>query len=109
LLLFFDGIITGSDQAIFGHAVRLDGGNIQIHAPGYRAKASRLPTMYPLENADVVVQAATAQPQVVSAAKRINTNVISRGVAVALIAMLASLYPAWQAARQEPAEALHHA
>ena len=35
-------------------------------------------------------------------------GVVSRGVAVALIAMLASLYPAWQAARQEPAEALHH-
>jgi ABC-type lipoprotein release transport system permease subunit len=35
-------------------------------------------------------------------------GVISRGVAVAFIAMLASLYPAWQAARQEPAEALHH-
>jgi len=73
LLLFFDGMITGSDQAIFGNAVRLYGGNIQIHAPGYRAKASRLP-MYPLDNAEAVVQAATAQPQVVSAAKRINTG-----------------------------------
>ncbi len=73
LLLFFDGMITGSDQAIFGNAVRLYGGNIQIHAPGYRAKASRLP-MYPLDNADAVVQAADAQPQVVAAAKRINTG-----------------------------------
>jgi ABC-type lipoprotein release transport system permease subunit len=35
-------------------------------------------------------------------------DVIGRGVVVALIAALASLYPAWQAARQEPAEALHH-
>jgi ABC-type lipoprotein release transport system permease subunit len=73
LLLFFDGMITGSDQAIFGNAVRLYGGNIQIHAPGYRAKASRLP-MYPLDNADAVAQAASAQPQVVAAAKRINTG-----------------------------------
>lgn len=73
LLLFFDGMITGSDQAIFGNAVRLYGGNIQIHAPGYRAKASRLP-MYPLDNADAVVQAARAQPPVVAAAKRINTG-----------------------------------
>ena len=73
LLLFFDGMITGSDQAIFGNAVRLYGGNIQIHAPGYRAKASRLP-MYSLDNADAVVQAASAQPQVVAAAKRINTG-----------------------------------
>lgn len=73
LLLFFDGMITGSDQAIFGNAVRLYGGNIQIHAPGYRAKAGQLP-MYPLDNADAVVQAASAQPQVVAAAKRINTG-----------------------------------
>ncbi len=73
LLLLFDGMITGSDQAIFGNAVRLYGGNIQIHAPGYRAKASQLP-MYPLDNADAVAQAARAQPQVVAAAKRINTG-----------------------------------
>jgi ABC-type lipoprotein release transport system permease subunit len=73
LLLLFDGMITGSDQAIFGNAVRLYGGNIQIHAPGYRVKASQLP-MYPLENADSIVQAATAQPEVATAAKRINTG-----------------------------------
>ena len=35
-------------------------------------------------------------------------DAISRGVIVILIAALASLYPAWQAARKEPAEALHH-
>lgn len=73
LLLFFDGMITGSDQAIFGNAVRLYGGNIQVHAPGYRAKASQLP-LYPLDNAEAVMQVATAQPQVVSAARRINTG-----------------------------------
>jgi ABC-type lipoprotein release transport system permease subunit len=36
------------------------------------------------------------------------TEIIGRGVAVAVIAALASLYPAWQAAHQEPAQALHH-
>jgi ABC-type lipoprotein release transport system permease subunit len=35
-------------------------------------------------------------------------GVIGRGVSVAVITALASLYPAWQAARQEPAQALHH-
>src|SRR5690606_14775568 len=34
-------------------------------------------------------------------------DLVGRGVAVAFIAALASLYPAWQAARQEPAAALH--
>jgi putative ABC transport system permease protein len=33
---------------------------------------------------------------------------VGRGVAVVIIAALASLYPAWRAARKEPAEALHH-
>ncbi|MGD9049628.1 MAG: FtsX-like permease family protein [Anaerolineae bacterium] len=72
LLLFFDGFLKGSDQAIFGNSVRLYGGNIQAHAPGFRDKANRLP-LIPLDNADAVVQAAAAQPEVVAAAKRINT------------------------------------
>lgn len=72
LLLLMDGMIKGSDQAIFGNAVRLYGGNLMVHAPGYRAKASRLPLL-PLENAGAVVQAARSQPHVLAAAKRINT------------------------------------
>jgi ABC-type lipoprotein release transport system permease subunit len=35
-------------------------------------------------------------------------DVVSRGVIVMVIAALASFYPAWQAARKEPAVALHH-
>jgi ABC-type lipoprotein release transport system permease subunit len=35
-------------------------------------------------------------------------NVIYYGIAVVFIAALASLLPAWQAARSEPAESLHH-
>lgn len=80
LLLFMDGMIKGSDQAIFGNAVRLYGGNLQVHAIGFRERANRLP-MLPLADADAVVQAARAQPQVIAAAKRINTAgiVINRG------------------------------
>ena len=73
LLLFFDGFIKGSDQAIFGNAVRLYGGNIQAHDAGFRERARRLPIL-PLEDADAVVSAATAQPEVVAAAKRIQTG-----------------------------------
>ncbi len=72
LLLFFDGFIAGSDQAIYGNAVRLYGGNIQAHDEGYRDKARRLPIL-PLEDADAVVAAAVDQPEVLSAAKRIKT------------------------------------
>jgi ABC-type lipoprotein release transport system permease subunit len=35
-------------------------------------------------------------------------DAVNRGIAVIFIAALASLYPAWQASRKEPAEALHH-
>lgn len=73
LLLMFDGLIKGSDQAIFGNAVRFYGGNIQAHEPGYRAKASRLPIL-PLANPEAVEAAAAAQPQVTATAKRINTG-----------------------------------
>src|SRR3972149_4013595 len=72
LLLFFDGMIKGSDQAIFGNAVRLYGGNIQVHAPGYKEKAARLPLL-PLDNAAAVIQAVRAPPEVVAAGKRVNT------------------------------------
>ena len=77
LLLFFDGMIKGSDQAIYGNAVRLYGGNIQVHAAGFRAKANRLP-LYPLIDADTIVQTVRAQPQVVAAAQRINTGGLIR-------------------------------
>ena len=73
LLLLMDGMIKGSDQSIFGNAVRLYGGNIQVHAPGYVEKASRMPLL-PLDDPDAAVAAAYAQPEVVSAAKRINTG-----------------------------------
>lgn len=73
LLLFFDGFIKGSDQAIFGNAVRLYGGNIQIHAIGYSAKADRLP-LIPLVNPDAIIQTIQAQPQVLAVGKRIDTS-----------------------------------
>jgi ABC-type lipoprotein release transport system permease subunit len=83
LLLLFDGLIKGSDQAIFGNAVRFYGGNLQVHAPGYRDKASRLP-MLPLDDPEAVVQVARAQPDVQAVAQRINTAgiIINRGTSV---------------------------
>jgi ABC-type lipoprotein release transport system permease subunit len=73
LLILMDGFIKGSDAAIYGNAVRLYGGNLQIHATGFRAKASRLPLL-PVEDADQVVQIAMAHPEVLLASKRINTG-----------------------------------
>jgi len=73
LLVFMDAMIAGSDQAIYSNSVRLYGGNLQVHSPGYRAKASRMPVL-PLANAEIVLDTVSAQPQVVAASMRINTG-----------------------------------
>ena len=43
LLIFFQAFMDGMDQSIYGNTVRLYGGNVLIHAPGYREKSTRLP------------------------------------------------------------------
>jgi ABC-type lipoprotein release transport system permease subunit len=73
LLIFFEAFMDGTDQAIYGNTVRLYGGNVLIHAPGYREKSQRLP-MLPVENVDAVLAAAQAQPNVRAASRRINTG-----------------------------------
>ncbi|MCX7670068.1 MAG: ABC transporter permease, partial [Anaerolineae bacterium] len=73
LLLLMDGLMKGSDQAIFGNAVKLYGSNIVVHAPGYRTRINRLPLL-PLDNPDAVVRAARGRPQVVAVGRRIQTG-----------------------------------
>ncbi|MBN1217323.1 MAG: ABC transporter permease [Anaerolineae bacterium] len=73
LLIFMQAFMDGTDQAIYGNMVRLYGGNVLIHAPGYRDKASRLP-MLPLEDAEAVLAMVSSQPNVVAAFQRINTG-----------------------------------
>jgi ABC-type lipoprotein release transport system permease subunit len=73
LLIFFAAFMDGTDQAIYGNTVRLYGGNVLIHAPGYREKSNRLP-MLPVEDVDAVLAAAQSQPNVRVASKRINTG-----------------------------------
>jgi ABC-type lipoprotein release transport system permease subunit len=73
LLIFFEAIIDGFDQVVYGNAVKLYGGNVMIHAPGYREKATRLP-MLPLEDTDAVLAAVRSQPNVLAASRRIITG-----------------------------------
>lgn len=90
LLLLLTSVIAGSDQAIFGNAVKVYGGAVQVHAPGYREKANRRPLL-PLEDPNAVVAAALTQPTVIAAAQRIQTGGIlvngneSRPVAITAI------------------------
>jgi putative ABC transport system permease protein len=73
MMMWYDGLIAGFNQAIYGNAVKVLGGNIQVHAEGYRAKANSMPLL-PLADPQAIVTAALANPRVVSATQRINTG-----------------------------------
>jgi ABC-type lipoprotein release transport system permease subunit len=73
LLMFYDGLIAGFEAAIYGNAIKVLGGNIQIHASGFQAKEGQTP-LIPLPDDQAPVKAALAQPQVVAASRRINTS-----------------------------------
>jgi len=72
-MMFYDGLMDGFNQAIYGNAIRVLGGNIQIHAAGYREKVDTNPLL-PLANDAAVVKAVLSDPTVISAARRITTG-----------------------------------
>jgi putative ABC transport system permease protein len=73
LMMIYDGLIDGFNQAIYGNAIRVLGGNIQIHAAGYREKIDSNPLL-PLADDSAVIQAALSQPNVLAATPRIITG-----------------------------------
>ena len=54
MLVLYDGVVAGFEQAIYGNAIQLLGGNVQVHAPGYNEKVGRKPLL-PLNDPDAVV------------------------------------------------------
>jgi ABC-type lipoprotein release transport system permease subunit len=73
MMMWYDGLMNGFTDAIYGNAVKVLGGNIQVHAAGYRSQASANPLL-PLSDPQAVIQAAQANPQVLGATQRINTG-----------------------------------
>jgi len=73
LMVFYDGMISGFQDAIYGNAIKVMGGNIRIHAQGYAASTQSFPLLK-LANDEQIVQAASALPVVVAASRRINTG-----------------------------------
>ena len=73
LMMFYDGLMNGFTDVIYGNAVKVLGGNIQVHAEGYRAQANSTPLL-PLADAQAVIKAAETHPQVMAATQRINTG-----------------------------------
>ena len=85
LMMWYDGLVGGFNEAIYGNAIRVLGGNIQIHAAGYGAEVNQLPLL-PLTNDEALVQAAQAQPQVMAATRRMRRSL---GVMMPIISSLA--------------------
>jgi ABC-type lipoprotein release transport system permease subunit len=73
MMMFYDGLMDGFNDAIAGNAVRVLGGNVQVHAAGYREKVDSNPLL-PLTDDAAVLQAALAQPDVIAAGRRIQTG-----------------------------------
>ncbi|HMB23691.1 MAG TPA: ABC transporter permease [Anaerolineales bacterium] len=73
MMMWYDGLMDGFNNAIAANAVRVLGGNIQVHAEGYRAKVDSNP-LIPLKDDAAVVKAALAQPEVIAASRRIQTG-----------------------------------
>lgn len=73
LMMLYDGIIAGFEQAIYGNAIRVMGGNIQVHAPGYQERKNDNPLLA-VPNDQTVLDAARAQPQTLSVSRRIATS-----------------------------------
>lgn len=73
MMMMYDGMMDGFNNAIAGNAVRVLGGNVQVHAAGYRAKVESNPLL-PLADDAAVVNAALSQPEVIAASRRIQTG-----------------------------------
>ncbi len=73
MMMFYDGLMDGFNDAIAGNAVRVLGGNVQVHAEGYREKVDSNP-LIPLEDDTAVVEAALSHSDVIAAARRIQTG-----------------------------------
>ena len=73
MMMWYDGLMNGFTDVIYGNAVKVLGGNIQVHAAGYRAQASSTPLL-PLSDPQAIVKAAEANPLTLGASQRINTG-----------------------------------
>jgi putative ABC transport system permease protein len=73
LMMFYDGLMNGFTDVIYGNAVKVLGGNIQVHAQGYRAQANSTPLL-PLADPQAVIKVAQSNPLVLAATQRINTG-----------------------------------
>jgi ABC-type lipoprotein release transport system permease subunit len=73
MMMWYDGLMNGFTDAIYGNAVKILGGNVQVHAEGYRAEANSNP-LFPLDDPQAVIKAAESNPLTLAATQRIHTG-----------------------------------
>lgn len=73
LMMFYDGLLAGFTDSMYGNAVKILGGNIQVHEAGYSANSLSNPIM-PLSNDQQIAAYALTLPNVVGASRRIETD-----------------------------------
>jgi ABC-type lipoprotein release transport system permease subunit len=73
LMMMYDGLVDGFNQAIYGNAIKVLGGNIQVHAQGYGGSPGQKPLLA-LDDDGGILETVRAQPGVVAASRRINTG-----------------------------------
>lgn len=93
MMMLYDGLIAGFEQVVYGNAVKVLGGNIQVHAVGYRDSLESSPLL-PLPDDTSIVDAALVQPQVVAASRRINTGGLVTSRAGAFAVRVVGIEPA---------------
>jgi putative ABC transport system permease protein len=73
MMMMYDGLMVGFNDAIYANAVKILGGNVQVHADGYRMKNGSKPLLE-LNNDQVILDAARPLPEVDVVSRRINTG-----------------------------------
>lgn len=72
-LVMYDGMILGFESAVYGNAIRLSGGNVQVRAQGYEDSYSPNP-MLPMGSGLDAVKAAEGLPNVEAVLRHANTG-----------------------------------
>ncbi len=73
MMMMYDGLMVGFNDAIYANAVKVLGGNVQVHASGYRMKSGSKPLLA-LENDQKLLMETGNLPEVEAASRRINTG-----------------------------------
>ena len=72
-LVMYDGMLLGFETAVYGNAIKLSGGNVQVRAEGYEDSYSPNP-MLPMGNGLDAVAAAEGLPNVEAVLRHANTG-----------------------------------